>query len=166
MTTTARTFPTKHDLDASLRADLIQVLNKQLAANADLHSQTKQAHWNVKGMDFMQLHLLFDQIAALVEPHTDALAERVSGLGGYAEGTIRMTANASPLPEWPQDILDGKRNVEALIHRWASYATMTRKAITTAAELGDAATEGLLTDIVTDVDKALYFLEAHIQVSS
>ncbi len=166
MTTTTRpTFATKNDLDPTIRADLVQVLNRQLAANADLYAQTKQAHWNVKGMDFMQLHLLFDQIAEVVEPQTDEIAERIAALGGYAEGTIRMTADASPLPEWPREVVDGRGTLEALIERWAAYAAMTRKAIESASEQGDAATEGLLTDIVTEVDKALYFLEAHCKAN-
>lgn len=55
----------------------------------DLFNQTKHAHWNVKGPEFMQLHELFDSIAERVEEGCDLLAERVVTLGGIAAGTTR-----------------------------------------------------------------------------
>jgi starvation-inducible DNA-binding protein len=166
MTTTTRgtrSFSTRIDVDADARAELIALLNQQMADNADLYSQTKQAHWNVKGQNFMQLHLLYDQVAAVVEPFTDELAERVTALGGYATGTVRMAAEASTLPEWPIDAIEGKATLEALADRWAAYAASTRAAIERAAQIGEPTSEDLFTEISREVDKALYFLESHLQ---
>ncbi|MEX2500936.1 MAG: DNA starvation/stationary phase protection protein Dps, partial [Trueperaceae bacterium] len=115
MTATAKT---RIDIDERARERLIALLNRQAADNADLHSQTKQAHWNVKGPDFMQLHLLFDQVAAVIEPFTDELAERVTALGGYARGTVRMAAANSTLPELPEEPNDGATHLKALADRW------------------------------------------------
>lgn len=162
-TTTAPSFKTRIDVEPDARKELVALLNQQMADNADLYSQTKQAHWNVKGPDFMQLHLLFDQVAAMVEPFTDELAERVTALGGYATGTVRMAAKASTLSEFPTDAVDGKANLQALSDRWAAYAASTRAAIERASQLGEPTSEDLFTEISRDVDKALYFLEAHLQ---
>ena len=162
-TTTAPSFKTRIDVEPDARKELVALLNQQMADNADLYSQTKQAHWNVKGPDFMQLHLLFDQVAAMVEPFSDELAERVTALGGYATGTVRMAAKASTLPEFPTDARDGKANLQALSDRWAAYAASTRAAIERASQLGEPTSEDLFTEISRDVDKALYFLEAHLQ---
>ena len=156
-------FTTRIDLAADVRTRMIALLNRQTAQNADLYSQTKQAHWNVKGPDFMQLHLLFDQLAGMVEPFTDELAERVTALGGYAKGTVRMAAEASDLPEFPTDHHDGRAHLEALAERWAAYAASTRAAIQASAEAGDPSTEDLFTEISREVDKGLYFIEAHLQ---
>jgi starvation-inducible DNA-binding protein len=166
MTTTthgSRSFSTRIDVDADARAELIALLNQQMADNADLYSQTKQAHWNVKGENFMQLHLLYDQVAAVIEPFTDELAERVTALGGYATGTVRMAAESSTLPEFPLDAIDGKATLEALADRWAAYAASTRAAIERAAQIGEPTSEDLFTEISREVDKALYFLESHLQ---
>ena len=84
--TRTREFPTHIDIPAEKRAALIEMLNQHLADTFDLYSQVKQAHWNVKGKDFYQLHLLFDEIAEEIEPFIDLLAERVTSLGGYATG--------------------------------------------------------------------------------
>ena len=163
MTRSTPTFSTRIDVPSDKRDELVALLNQQMADNADLYSQTKQAHWNVKGADFMQLHLLFDQVAAVVEPFTDELAERVTALGGYATGTVRMAAEASTLPEFPVDARDGQDHLTALAERWSAYAASTRAAIDRAAQLGEPTTEDLFTEISREVDKALYFLEAHLQ---
>ena len=55
---------TKIDLDLETRERIIGMLNARLADSLDLKSQAKHAHWNVKGIEFMQRHLLFDEIAA------------------------------------------------------------------------------------------------------
>jgi starvation-inducible DNA-binding protein len=164
-TTTTRTptFTTRIDIESDARQELVGLLNQQMADNADLYSQTKQAHWNVKGLDFMQLHLLFDQVAEMIEGYTDEIAERVTALGGYATGTVRMAAEATTLPEFPVDARDGRANLEALSERWSAYAASTRAAIERANQLGDPTSEDLFTEISREVDKGLYFLEAHLQ---
>ena len=55
---------------------MIGLLNQELADTSDLYSQTKQAHWNVKGIHFYQLHLLFDELAEKRQGEADELAER------------------------------------------------------------------------------------------
>src|SRR5512146_2153353 len=95
------TFPTHIDMPEIDRQPLIELLNERLADAADLYSQVKQAHWNVKGPNFFQLHQLFDQLAAEVFPYIDVIAERATALGGVAMGTARMAAANSTLPEYP-----------------------------------------------------------------
>lgn len=154
---------TKIDIAIEARTELIGILNQQMADNADLYSQAKQAHWNVKGMNFQQLHDLFDKVAAAIEPFTDELAERVTTLGGVAMGTTRMAAASTTLAEYPADISDGKAHLEALIDRWAAYGASTRAASVRAGELADPTTEDIFIEISRAVDLNLYFLESHIQ---
>jgi starvation-inducible DNA-binding protein len=154
---------TKIDLSEEIRQQMVDLLNQQLADTADLYSQTKQAHWNVKGPNFIALHELFDEIAEHVEEHIDRIAERVTALGGTAFGTTRMAAAASTLREYPSDIFDGKDHVNELSSRFAAYAASTRKAIDIADEAHDATTADLFTQISGVVDKDLWFIEAHQQ---
>jgi len=157
------TFTTSIDLDPKLREAMIALCNQQLADSLDLYAQTKQAHWNVKGKDFFQLHALFDQLAAESLEYVDEIAERATALGGYATGTVRMSAENSTLPEYPTDAIDGPQHVRALVERFAAYAASTRAGIDTASEAGDQSTADLLTEISREVDKNLWFLEAHLQ---
>ncbi len=160
---TSRTFRTRIDIPPEAREKLIGLLNQQLADTLDLLSQTKHAHWNVKGSQFIQLHELFDDLAANLNEHLDTIAERVTALGGTALGTVRMSAHISRLSEYPVDAIDGLQHVQALSDRFAHYAKTTRAAIDAADELGDLATADLFTEVVRDIDKHLWFLEAHLQ---
>jgi starvation-inducible DNA-binding protein len=158
-----RTFQTSVDIPADTRAEMIALLNQTLADTSDLYSQTKQAHWNVKGIHFYPLHLLFDQLAEKRIGEADDLAERATELGGYATGTIRMAAAASRLPEIPTDIDDGVDYVRALVERYALHANNTRSGIDQADKAGDMDTADLLTEISRELDKDLWFLQAHVQ---
>ncbi len=160
---TVRAFATKNDLAKKVRTQAIDLLNQQLADSLDLYSQTKQAHWNVKGSDFYQLHLMFDEHAAHVVGWIDLVAERAVMLGGYATGTVRMSAAATTLTEYPTPATTGLEHVTALVDRWSSYAASTRAAIDTADEAGDQDTADLFTEISRQVDMDLWFLEAHLQ---
>lgn len=161
-----RMHATRHGLDEDTRRSIVIMLNQRLADAADLYSQTKHAHWNVKGMDFYQLHLLFDELAECVEKHIDLLAERATALGGTALGTIRMASQNSNLPEMPADIESGREYLEALVERYARHGRGIGEGIDRAEEAGDRVTEDLLTQIAQDVDKGLYFLESHLQGKS
>ncbi|WP_416670694.1 DNA starvation/stationary phase protection protein Dps [Egbenema bharatensis] len=158
-------YPTRIDLAADTRADVSAILNHALASTLDLKTQVKQAHWNVKGMDFYQLHELFDEMASELEEFVDMIAERVTALGGRALGTARIAASGSILPEYPLDILEGKAHIVALADRYAPYAKMIRDAIDQTDDLGDADTADLFTEVSRAIDKRLWFLEAHLQTS-
>ncbi|MBW4461894.1 MAG: DNA starvation/stationary phase protection protein Dps [Nodosilinea sp. WJT8-NPBG4] len=155
-------YPTRIDMTAEVRSQVCDVLNQTLAATLDLKTQTKQAHWNVKGMDFYQLHELFDELAGELEGYVDMVAERVTALGGTALGTARIAASESILPEYPIDAVEGAEHVEALAERFAAYGKHVRAAIDTTDELGDADTADLYTEISRTIDMRLWFLEAHL----
>ena len=158
-----RTFETNVDLPADTRVAMIEVLNQELADTSDIYSQTKQAHWNVKGIHFYQLHLLFDQLAEKRQEEADELAERATELGGYARGTVRMAAASSRLPEIPTDIDTGVDYLTALVERYGIHANGMRAAIDEADRAGDADTADLFTEISRELDKDLWFLQAHLQ---
>ncbi len=155
--------PTRIDIKPKLRDSMIALLNAQLADTLDLYTQVKQAHWNVKGPYFIALHELFDKLAEELEEPVDDIAERVTALGGIARGTARIAAQASRLKELPHDSYDGMKMVALLADRYAALAASTRAATDTADDAGDADTADLFTGISRDLDKSLWFLEAHLQ---
>ena len=158
-----RMFDTANDLPESTRKAMIALLNQELADTSDLYSQVKQAHWNVKGIHFYPLHLLFDQLAEHLQDDADAIAERATALGGYALGTVRMAAAASQLPELPDDIDAGVDYVQALVERYGQHASNVRDGIDKADKAGDQDTADLFTEISRQLDKDLWFLQAHLQ---
>jgi starvation-inducible DNA-binding protein len=160
---TGTTFPTRIDLPAENRAKLVSLLNQQLADTFDLMSQTKFAHWNVKGPNFIALHKLFDELAEKLELHVDEIAERATALGGVAMGTVRQTAAMSHTSEFPAGTFKDMDVVKALAERFAAVGKSTRSAIDAADDLDDQDTVDLFTEVSRDLDQSLYFLEAHLQ---
>jgi starvation-inducible DNA-binding protein len=158
-------FETRIDIPQDNRKKLVDLLNARLADVSDLYSQAKQAHWNVKGSDFYQLHELYDELAAALLPFADMIAERATALGGEALGTVRMAASASSLKEFPRDAYGSMDSVDALADRYAMFALNLRESADKAEQLEDMDTNDLLIEVSREVDKQLWFLEAHLQKS-
>jgi starvation-inducible DNA-binding protein len=159
----ASAYPTKNNLPEKVRVQIAGILQGHLVNSIDLTLQAKQAHWNVKGPDFIALHELFDKVTEEAEGFADLIAERIVQLGGIAIGTLGPVDLKSTLPTYPLKISGGKEHVAALSHSLASYAESIRAAIDQATELRDAGTADILTEISRGADKYLWFVEAHAQ---
>lgn len=154
---------TSIDLSETQRIELVKLLNDRLADLIDLQLQAKHAHWNVKGPYFQALHLLFDGLAGVLTEHIDTTAERITALGGTAEGTLAAVGARTSLPAYPLNITEGLQHVEKLSQAVARLCQAVRSGIDRAAEWGDQGTADLLTGLSRDLDKQLWFLEAHLQ---
>lgn len=154
--------PTKNDLSHDIRAKAVALLGSRLADCIDLQTQTKQAHWNVKGPEFIALHELFDDINEEVEDYVDTIAERAVQLGGTVEGTARAVAAKSSLPEYPLTITSGRDHVNALAGALAAFGKTVREAISQADEFGDTDTSDVFTEVSRGIDKWLWMVEAHL----
>jgi starvation-inducible DNA-binding protein len=159
-------YATRNDLPAATRTQVIALCNARLADAVDLQTQVKQAHWNVKGPEFVALHRLFDEIHEQVLEYVDTTAERVVQVGGVAEGTARLAVKSSRLPEYPLDAATGLQHVEAMSTALATYGHLVRVAIDEADKVGDKDTADVFTEISRGVDKWLWFVEAHAQTGT
>ena len=154
---------TRIDLATKTRAKVITLLNARLADAIDLQLQAKQAHWNVKGPSFIALHELFDTFAGEISGYVDDMAERITALGGIAEGTVQAVAGRSKLDPYPLEIAEGRAHLDALAAALARFGKAVRKAIDEAAKAGDADTSDLFTGLSRAADKNLWLVEAHLQ---
>jgi len=158
-------YETENDITKERRMQLNSLMNQRLASAVDLQSQMKQAHWNVKGPNFIGLHELFDKVAESVEGYVDEIAERIVQLGGVAEGTVRMSAARTRLTEYSPEICEGKTHVESVARALSTFGEEVRNTINEADELDDADTADLFTEISRGIDKWLWFVEAHSQAT-
>jgi starvation-inducible DNA-binding protein len=154
---------TKIDLPEESRIEVIRLLNQRLADCIDLQSQCKQAHWNVKGPNFISLHELFDEINEAVESYVDLIAERIVQLGGIAQGTARCVAGRTSLLDYPLTLATGSEHVDALSDALAQFGRTVRIGIEEMNALEDAGSADILTEISRGIDKWLWFVEAHEQ---
>ena len=158
----AKLHQTLHGLPGETRAQVADIFNARLAECLDLYFQSKQAHWNVKGPNFIALHELFDEIAGSVSEHADLLAERVVQLGAVAEGTVQVVNGSTSLRAYPPQLVDQTETVQAVASALADFGNKLRVAIEKVDELGDADAADILTEISRSVDKYVWFVEAHL----
>jgi starvation-inducible DNA-binding protein len=145
-----------------VRADAIGLLQPRLSDALDLQSQLKQAHWNVRGPQFMQLHQLFDGISEIVEGFADTLAERIAALGGMADGRVQTTVAATSLEPYAPNGINGEAHLGAVLAALTDFGRVVRDDIDRAAELGDADTADVFTELSRETDKQRWFVEAHL----
>jgi len=151
------------DLASNTKSAMIALLNDRLAEGLDLALITKQAHWNIKGPTFIAVHLLLDDLRAVLDEHTDTVAERVAQLDGIALGTVQAVASGTPLKPYPTDIRAISDHLENLVERYAKAGNAVRKAIDAADDAGDKDTTDILTAYSRALDKSLWFLKSHLQ---
>ena len=153
---------TLNDLSEETRLKVIEMLNQNLADGIDLQLQIKQAHWNVKGADFIGVHELLDKIAEALSENIDEIAERVAQLGGVAEGTVQRIKVRTHLPEYPLNIHKSHDHLKAVATALANFGKHVRKAIADSASLKDDDTADLYTAVSRFADKNLWLIESFL----
>ena len=164
--TVKRMFKNRVALPDQVKEKVTGIMNKTLAASLDMYSQAKYAHWNVKGVNFYQLHLVFDDVAKTIFKQIDAIAERITQLGGTANGTVRMSAEMSPIPPYNVEALSGPDHLEALSNSLGSYCKELREASAKIDDAGDEPTSDFYNQLIVDAEEELYFLESHLEAGT
>ena len=158
-----RMYENRVALSDDTKKKVVEILQERLAEATDMHSQSKFAHWNVKGDNFYQLHLVFDHVAKVIGKQVDPIAERLTQLGGVANGTIRQAACVSKIPEYNVDAVAGMDHVRALADSLGHYCQGMREASATIDELGDKPTADFFNQLIVEAEEQLYFLESHLE---
>lgn len=152
---------THNTLSENIRTQSVAALNKHLAAAIDLHGQIKQAHWNVRGQNFIAIHQLFDKAAATALDASDLIAERAAGLGGTAEGTVQVASAKSYLVPYALGVADEVKHIFAVSAALAAFGQSVREAAGLSTTQGDTTTADLFTEISRGIDQQLWFVESH-----
>ncbi len=151
------------DLKSNAKSAVIDVLNARLADSIDLALAIKQAHWNLKGPNFIAVHEMLDPMRAAVDTHVDVIAERIAQLDGTPLGTSQVVAKATNLDAYPTDIKKVPDHLAALADRFAKLANQVREDIDTTDEAGDADAADILTAFSRELDKDLWFIKSHLE---
>jgi starvation-inducible DNA-binding protein len=153
------------DIAEPVRRASIALLQARLATAIDLQAQLRQAHWNVKGHNFLQLHELFDKIHSVLGDFVDILAERIMALQGGVDGRLQVVVGATTLDQYPIDAVSGEDHLRAVSRGLSRFGAAVREDIETSAAGGDAGTADVFTEISRAMDKQLWLVEAHLHGS-
>jgi starvation-inducible DNA-binding protein len=153
---------TRNSIHDNARKAAIAALSARMADAIDLGLAIKQAHWNVRGPQFIAVHEMLDTLRGEMDDHVDTMAERISQLAGSPQGTLQAVGGATSLPPYPLDVKGIEPHLTALADRYGALANAVRKAIDEVGDAGDPTSADVLTQVSRGLDKALWFIEAHL----
>ena len=154
---------TRNNTSDNAKKVSIETLQGRLADGITLALDVKQAHWNLKGPQFIGIHEMLDMFRGKIDEYNDTMAERITQLGGTARGTVFSCSNETQLTPYPLDTYAVADHLAALIDRYAVFGNAVRANIDETDEAGDPDTADLFTEVSRGIDKDLWFLEAHVQ---
>jgi len=142
------------------QAALTDSLNRLLADCFALYLKTKNFHWHVRGPQFRDLHLLFDEQAAEIFALTDLVAERVRKNGAATLTSIGAIAAQSRIADQDDATLAADKMIAELAEDNRTLIAALREAKAAAGAAGDNATEGAADDWTDQAERRVWFLSS------
>lgn len=146
---------TRYTASEKLRANLQRVLVDLV----DLHVQGKQAHWNVTGAGFRNLHLALDEVVDIAREHSDVIAERLRALQAVPDGRTETVAATTDLSAYPADLVSVSGTVDAIVERIAQVVAVVRE-VHPDVDAEDPASADLLNNITNDLEKQAWMISS------
>ena len=146
------------------REAVVDILNARLSDTVTLYVKTRKYHWNVRGIEFAQLHKFFEKQYDEIAEAMDEIAERVRQVGGIASGTMDEFLRTTALKEQPGVNPDAHDMISDLLHDHETVIKQLRKDVdATADEYHDLGTSDFLTALMEAHEKMAWMLRAHLE---
>ncbi|EGR0205683.1 DNA starvation/stationary phase protection protein [Vibrio vulnificus] len=149
-------------LDQQLAQALAEQLNQLLANYQVLYMNTRGYHWNIKGQQFFELHVKFEEIYTDLQVKVDELAERILTLGFTPKHSFSTYLLNSEISEH-QDVFSGEESVSGLVDGFSKLLVKQRAILKQAGEAEDEGTAALMGDYIREQEKLLWMLNAYLQ---
>lgn len=144
-------FEASTELSASLQRVLVDLI--------ELHLQGKQAHWNVVGTNFRDLHLQLDELVDFAREASDTIAERMRALDAVPDGRSDTVAAATSLPQFPAHEHATGEVVDLITAR--AYATVdTIRTVHDSVDAEDPSTADILHQLIDGLEKLAWLIKS------
>lgn len=141
-------------------ASLFEDLQTVLVDLIELHLQGKQAHWNLVGTNFRDLHLQLDSIVDTAREASDTIAERMRALGAVPDGRSDTVVATTTVPATiPAGLLSVTEVVDMITSRIYAVVGAIR-AVHDDVDAADPSTADLLHAIINGLEKEAWLLES------
>jgi starvation-inducible DNA-binding protein len=156
-TSTRRTEAEVQNFQAS--PELSTNLQRVLVDLIELHLQGKQAHWNVVGTNFRDLHLQLDELVDFARDSSDTVAERMRALDAAPDGRSDTVAAGTTLPQFPAYELATMEVVDLITTR--IYAAVdTIRTVHDAVDAEDPSTADILHQLIDGLEKLAWLIKS------
>jgi len=147
----------------SNRTEVASILNKLVADEYVLYTKTRNAHWNIQGHNFMELHKFFQEQYEALDIIIDDVAERIRSLGHFALGSLKDFISVARLTERNRDFANQKQIIQTLLDDHETIIRLLRKDISITGEKNkDLGTSDFITGIMEQHEKMAWMLRAYL----
>lgn len=151
------------DITDKNRAAVADILNTLLADEYVLYTKTRNAHWNVEGPHFMDLHKFFEMHYEQLDTIIDDTAERVRALGHFSLGRLKDFLGVTHLAEDSGKFTDSRHIIQTLLNDHETIICSIRKNIDkVSTTYKDAGTTDFITGIMEQHEKMAWMLRAQV----
>ncbi|GAP77126.1 MULTISPECIES: Dps family protein [Pseudoalteromonas] len=148
-------------LDSEETQNVIESLNRLLSCYQIQYMNARGFHWNIKGRDFFELHVKFEEIYNLLLEKVDEIAERILTLGGEPLHAFSDFIELSQINE-VKNVSDGGQAVQSLVDGYSTLIKMQRKVLSDAGDNQDEGTAALMSDYIKEQEKLVWMLKAYL----
>ena len=158
---TARPYVGPQNGEKGLK-ETVAALQRTLTELQQLELQLKEAHWNVSGAEFYQLHIELQKHFEGVVKLADMVAQRLLAIGASADGRATTIVRTSRVPEIPGGYIDDAQVVAWFTDTYKLVGDETRQAIYDT-EKDDPTTSNLLQTVESTIDEYQWQMRAFLQ---
>lgn len=141
---------------------MIDQLRDYLADTYALYVKTQNFHWNVTGLEFFSLHLLFEKQYEDLADAVDEIAERVRALGSYVDGSFSAFQKRTSIPESNKKV-SAQQMLKELVQGHETVTKLAHILIPKFEDLEDQGSADLLIKRLGIHEKAAWMLRSHLE---
>ncbi|MBX3312368.1 MAG: DNA starvation/stationary phase protection protein [Microbacteriaceae bacterium] len=141
--------------------EIAKYLSPVVANLTALSVDAKQAHWHVRGPNFLQIHELLDTVVDHAREQTDIVAERIVALGEPLDARIQWLAKVTTTPELPAGFQNTDVFIEGIVSQIDATLKLVRGAIDALDDI-DLPSQDIVIALATELEKDRWFLASHL----
>lgn len=149
-------------IDPSKAVELSTKLNQLLADYQVFYQNLRGLHWNIKGKEFFELHLKFEEFYDNAVVKIDEIAERILTLEGEPYHTFSDYVNHSKITE-EKSVTNGVDGIKIIVKNFSTIIKLEREILSLAGEAEDEGTVSLMSDYISETEKTLWMLNSYLQ---
>jgi len=143
--------------------EVATLLNTLLADEYVLFTKTRNAHWNITGLSFYEMHKLFQAQYETLDIIIDDIAERVRSIGHFALGSLKDFLNVTNLSEEKDDFSSSEQMIQSLLNDHETVIRMIRNDIIPISDTyKDLGTADFVTGIMEKHEKISWMLRSSV----
>lgn len=138
-------------------------LNRDLASLYTLYHQVKKHHWIVEGPNFRDIHLMLDEMAAVLLENADIVAERITALGGYPVSSPTEQQSLACFEMEPEGEFPLRKMMENDLQAYQALVNQVREHIRLVHDEGDFGTVHMLQEMIFDLENDTHHIHHVLQ---